>query len=228
MTWSSRAWERLVAASVARPDPGEFSRRRGDGWAVAIGVLVAVGCSLAVRDGTVGELEADVFHAINGLPDVLEVPMWVLQLLGLLATPIILALVVLAVGRTRLAGGLVAAVPLKLFIERWVIKQLVERQRPGTTVPDAILRDAPVEGFSFPSGHAIFAFTIAGLLAPYLTRRWTIVVYVLAILNGVARIYLGAHNPLDIVGGGAVGVALAGLINLTIRVPAGRLDEEAP
>lgn len=227
MTRSARAWDRLTKAGVVRADPGGFARRRGDGWAVAVGVLVAVACSLAVRDGTVGDVEADVFHAINGLPDALEVPMWVLQLLGLLATPIILGLVVLALGKTRLAGGLLAAVPLKLLIERWVIKQLVERQRPGTTVPDAILRDANPVGLSFPSGHAVLAFAIAGLLAPYLTRRWAVVVYVLAIMNGVARIYLGAHNPLDIVGGGAVGVALAGLINLAVGVPGGADELEA-
>jgi undecaprenyl-diphosphatase len=227
MTWSARVWERLASARVVRPDPAGFTRRRGDAWAVAIGTVVAVVCSLAVRNGTVGHLEADVFHAINGLPDALEAPMWVFQLLGLLVTPIILAALALALGRTRLAGGLALAVPLKLFIERWVIKQLVERQRPGTTVPDAILRDANPTGLSFPSGHAIFAFAIAGLLAPYLTRRWTVVVYVLAVMNGIARIYLGAHNPLDIIGGGAVGVALAGLINLTVGVPDGPHAEEA-
>ena len=52
-----------------------------------------------------------------------------------------------------------------------------------------------------------------------LTRRWQIVVYVLAVVNGVARIYLGAHNPLDIVGGAALGIALAGALNLVVGVP---------
>ena len=96
---------------------------------------------------------------------------------------------------------------------------LVERERPGTTVPDAIIRTASIAGLSFPSGHAVLAFAVAGLAAPYMTRRWRIGLYALAALNGVARVYLGAHNPLDIVGGAALGIALAGVLNLLLGVP---------
>jgi undecaprenyl-diphosphatase len=37
---------------------------------------------------------------------------------------------------------------------------------------------------------------------------------------GVARIYLGAHNPLDVVGGLGVGLAVGGALNLAFGVPA--------
>jgi undecaprenyl-diphosphatase len=37
---------------------------------------------------------------------------------------------------------------------------------------------------------------------------------------GVARIYLGAHNPLDVVGGAGLGLAVAGALNLAFGVPA--------
>ena len=36
-----------------------------------------------------------------------------------------------------------------------------------------------------------------------LPRRWAMVAFVLAALNAVARVYLGAHDPLDVVGGAA-------------------------
>jgi undecaprenyl-diphosphatase len=69
-------------------------------------------------------------------------------------------------------------------------------------------------GLSFVSGHAIITFAIAGLLALVLPRRWAVVAFVLATLNAVARVYLGAHNPLDVVGGAAIGLAIvAGLIS---------------
>jgi membrane-associated phospholipid phosphatase len=42
-----------------------------------------------------------------------------------------------------------------------------------------------------------------GLLALVLPRRWAMVAFVLAALNAVARVYLGAHDPLDVVGGAA-------------------------
>jgi membrane-associated phospholipid phosphatase len=46
-----------------------------------------------------------------------------------------------------------------------------------------------------------------------------IVVYSVAALNAVARIYLGAHNPLDVVGGAGLGIAIAGALNFAFGVP---------
>ncbi len=114
-----------------------------------------------------------------------------------------------------LAPGRRAVVALKLVLER-VAKQLVQRQRPGTTVPDAILRGVPHGGLSFTSGHAIITFAIAGLLV--LQRRWGVVAFVLATCNGVAQVYLGAHNPLDVVGGAVIGLAIAAVLDMILDV----------
>jgi undecaprenyl-diphosphatase len=181
-------------------------------------VIVAV-CGIVAANGRVGSLEESVFHAINGLPDWLQAPMWVFQILGLLLFPLVLAAGAWILAHNRLAIALILAIPAKLVLERLVVKQLVERERPGTTVVDAILRDASPAGLSFPSGHAVIAFAIAGLLAPYLSRRWSIVIYVVAALNGFARIYLGAHNPLDVVAGAALGIVIAGGLNFALGVP---------
>ena len=118
---------------------------------------------------------------------------------------------------TAHARWLVLVVPLKLILER-VVKQLVQRERPGTTVLDAILRGVPHGGLSFVSGHAIITFAIAGLLALVSPRRWVVVAFVLAICNAVARVYLGAHNPLDVVGGAAIGLAIATVLDLALDV----------
>jgi len=143
------------------------------------------------------------------------------QYLGVLAMPLVVAVGALAWRRWRLATALVLVVPLKLLLER-VAKQLVQRQRPGTTVPDAILRGVPHHGLSFTSGHAIITFAIAGLLVLALPRRWGILALVLATCNGVARVYLGAHNPLDVVGGAAIGLAIAAVLDLILDVARGR------
>ncbi len=58
-----------------------------------------------------------------------------------------------------------------LVLER-AAKQLVQRQWPGTTVPDAILRGVPHRGLSCTCGHVIVTFAIAGLLVLVLLRRW--------------------------------------------------------
>src|SRR5689334_25073982 len=97
-------------------------------------------------------------------------------------------------------------------------KQLVQRQRPGTTVPDAILRGVPHGGLSFTSGHAIITFAIAGLLVLVLPRRWGVLAIALAACNGLARVYLGAHNPLDVVGGAAIGLIIAAVLDMVLDV----------
>jgi len=76
----------------------------------------------------------------------------------------------------------------------------------------------PSAGLSFPSGHAMIAFGIAVLVSPYLRRRWQVLAFAVAVLNSVARVYLGGHAPLDVLGGGAAGVTLGALL-LVVGAP---------
>jgi membrane-associated phospholipid phosphatase len=192
-------------------------RIRRDLTVLVASLAVFAACAVAVANGRVGPAERAVFHAINGLPGWLYRPMLVAQYLGVLAIPLVVAAAALAFRRWRLAAALVLVVPLKLAAER-VPKQLVQRERPGTSVPDAILRGVPHGGLSFVSGHAIITFAIAGLLALVLPRRWAVVAFVLATCNALARVYLGAHNPLDVVGGAAIGLAIAAVLDLVLDV----------
>jgi membrane-associated phospholipid phosphatase len=192
-------------------------RIRRDLTVLVASLAVFAGCAVVAADGRVGPAERAVFHAINGLPGWLYRPMLVFQYLGVLAMPLVVAAGALAFRRWRLAAALLLVVPLKLAAEK-IPKMLVQRERPGTTVPDAILRGVPHGGLSFVSGHAIITFAIAGLLALVLPRRWAVVAFVLATLNAVARVYLGAHNPLDVVGGAAVGLAIAAVLDMILDV----------
>ena len=194
-----------------------MSRVRRDGVVIVASLTVFAICAVVAADGQVGPVERAAFHAINGLPAWLYQPMLLFQYLGVLAMPLIVAVGALAFRRWRLAAALVLVVPLKLALER-VVKLLVQRERPGTTVPDAILRGVHPAGLSFVSGHAIITFAIAGLLALVLPRRWAVLGFVLAALNAVARVYLGAHNPLDVLGGAAVGLAIAAALDLVLDV----------
>jgi membrane-associated phospholipid phosphatase len=97
-----------------------------------------------------------------------------------------------------------------------VVKVLASRQRPGTSIgTDVHLRgDVTATGESFVSGHAVLIAAIAGLVVPYLPGRWKVVPWVVVGLVMITRVYVGAHNPLDVVCGAGLGVAIAGAINL--------------
>ena len=207
-----QAW--VVTDNVARAP-----QRRTVLIAFGVALAVIVVTSLIVRSGKVSQVEKDVFHAINDLPDWLRPVMYVFQLAGLLFIPILVAVGAALFRKWWLTLCLVLVVPMKLLVEHEVIKKLIDRQRPGTSICHGDptcghFRDVPLRGESFVSGHAIITGSVATLLFFYLGRTGRIVVVAIAVANAIARIYLGAHNPLDVVGGGAVGVGIACILLL--------------
>lgn len=194
-------------------------RRRIDAIWVIGGLLLLWATGVLARDGDVDAWERAIFHAINGLPPWLEPPMQAVQMLGVLLIGPAVAIVALAFAKPRLAVAALAATLLKLGSER-VVKLAVERQRPAVSTPDAIARaGVSVRGLAFVSGHAVLTAALAGVVSPYLHGRWKVVPWVVVALVCVARIYLGAHNPLDVVGGAGLGLAIAGALNLAFGVP---------
>ena len=138
------------------------------------------------------------------------------QYAGVAFVPFLVAAIAAVLRKWRLVIAALLVYPLKLLVEKVVLKEIVYRARPGTNEPDAVLRHVPAHGPSFPSGHAIVAFALAGIVAPYLTRGWRIVAYVAALAVAFSRIYLGAHNPLDVLAGAAAGLLLASVLNLVL------------
>lgn len=82
-----------------------------------------------------------------------------------------------------------------------VIRYFYARPRPFAEfgIPSLI----PQSGNSFPSGHATFFFSLA-IIIFYFNRKWGNWFLVAAILNGLARIYVGVHYPSDILGGAGI------------------------
>ncbi len=192
-------------------------------WAAAAGLGVLVLCSLVVADGTVPSAERTVFLWINGLPDWLEPPLWIFQQTGniVVATVVTAALGIL-LRNYRTVWAAVVAASSKLVLEP-VLKSLVERPRPGTSIgAEAVLRgDVHATGLSFVSGHATITTAMAVILTIALPGRWRAVPWAFVVLNGVGRIYVGAHNPLDVVGGIGLGLAI-GVGASTLTAPRGR------
>ena len=96
------------------------------------------------------------------------------------------------------------------------IKALVERPRPFEALPAVETLLGGTVGTSFPSGHA--ATSVAGAVTmALLVRRALPALVLLGLAIGYSRVYVGAHYPLDVLGGAALGGAVGLAFALGIR-----------
>ena len=97
-------------------------------------------------------------------------------------------------------------------------KAIAARPRPYQVIADAILRQQPAHGASFPSSHTAVTVAVVIALLPFLARALAGVAIAYAVLVGWSRVYLGVHYPLDILGGAGIGIAVGGAILLALGV----------
>jgi undecaprenyl-diphosphatase len=82
-----------------------------------------------------------------------------------------------------------------------------------------VTRGADAVGRGFVSGHAATLAALATVAWPWLGRRGRVVVAVLVVVVCLTRVYVGAHLPLDVVGGAGLGVAVGGVVRLLFGRP---------
>jgi undecaprenyl-diphosphatase len=187
--------------------------------AAGAGAIVLLASILEARKPAIGRTETRVFHAVNGLPSRLYGILWLPMQLGNLVVGTVAGLAVALWDRDlAVALGVVLAMVLKLVVERVVRHEMADylavRQRPGTSQVGAVLRggDVPASGPSFPSGHVILVAAVGSVVAPLFPPAWWWVPAVLVAAVMVGRVYVGAHNPLDVTAGLGAGLVLGGVL----------------
>jgi len=111
--------------------------------------------------------------------------------------------------RARERWWLWIALMLTAPLMEWSLKQVFMRPRPENL------------SFSFPSGHSTAAAAffgavmyLCGSLPPRRRDTVRVLAGVMIVLVGLARVILRAHWPSDVVGGFALGLALASIASL--------------
>jgi undecaprenyl-diphosphatase len=180
-----------------------------------VGLVVLAVSAVVVSDQHVVRGETAILQAVNGWPRVVGAPLEVVMQLGTLGAAMAITVVVAVLtARPRATAALFVASLLTWRLDD-VVKELIERPRPEGLVEGLVVREE-AHGFGFPSGHTAMAFALAAVLHPLLPGRWRWVPWVVAALVGTARLYVGVHWPMDLVGGAALGVAIGGAFGLAV------------
>jgi undecaprenyl-diphosphatase len=192
--------------------------------AKSIAAVVVLGASTYVAVTGVPAWEQEIFTWLHDMPSVVDYVLWLPMQAGSAWAPPVAAFIGWRLTRSwrPTVGALVAG-----WGGWWLaklVKAQVERGRPSAELPADVVRDtALTEGLGFVSGHSTVAFACAAVLSPYLTRKWRVFGYGLATTVGLSRIVVGAHLPLDVVGGAALGLALAYGWHTAIGIDTGRV-----
>lgn len=204
--------------------------------AIVLAVLGFAALAAEAREGDIFRIDRILLLAFRA-PDHLDTPIgprWVreaardvtalggftvLTLISVCATSMLL------VHRRRLQAAVFAGTVIAAQIAATLLKQTVDRARPDL-VPHLDL----VYSASFPSGHAMMApvvyLTLAAVLAAGERPRAAKVLLLggaglVVVAVGISRVYLGVHWPTDVLGGWALGsaIALAAAIVLVRAAP---------
>lgn len=169
---------------------------------------------------------AAVFRLVNPL-----LRPWPLAVLAV----VLLGWVVLTSGSRRdrleiLRATVVSAVVAEATAQ--ALKRLARQPRPLAVLADLDAHGYPRQpaGNAYPSAHTALVVALACALWPWMDARQRTVAVVVAVLVPLNRAYIGAHWPIDLVGGIAAGLlagATAWLVAAGWPIRAGTGDDRA-
>ncbi|MGX1131632.1 undecaprenyl-diphosphatase [Streptomyces glaucescens] len=189
--------------------------------------------------------DVELLYDINGLAK--DAPHWFDRVMeyvgeyGLLLAVVLLVLWCWWTGRRRAgsaeeAASSVAALvwaPLAAGVAVLVnvpIRGFVERPRPFMEHDGLEVLVTGKTDYSFVSDHATITMAIAvGLFVA--NRKYGLVGIGLALFEGFCRVYMGVHYPTDVVGGFALGTAVALLLSpvaMALLTPVAKAMERSP
>lgn len=158
-------------------------------------------------------IDVAVFRFINGtlanpvtdklMPFITDVTHWYLVY-------VLLWFIILFKGgkyRIGLAIGMILLVTISDQISSNLLKNLIERSRPCKVLENVHLLVTCTDSFSFPSSHAVNNFA-AAMFFTFFYRKLKWILFSVATLMALSRIFVGVHYPSDVVGGALIGILI--------------------
>jgi undecaprenyl-diphosphatase len=208
--------------------------REGRTWAAAAALLGFALVAGAVTLRATGGFDAWAAEAVRSLASPAADALFraaTTAASGAVTLPAVLgvAAVALAAGARRTAA-VVASGWLASALGAQALKLLFARARPSFPYTLAALPSP-----AFPSGHAMNAVIVWGLLAVVAARRYPAArrlaiaaAGLLAVAAGLSRVYLGVHWPSDVLGGWAAGAAILAPLAAALPGAAEARDDLGP
>lgn len=89
-----------------------------------------------------------------------------------------------------------------------ILKYIVHRPRPYEVL-EGVRVLAPIDGYSWPSGHSVASFTVATVIG---REYGFIYFFIFAFLVAFSRVYNGVHYPSDVISGAIIGILIGILV----------------
>jgi membrane-associated phospholipid phosphatase len=217
--------------------PARVPRAWAAGLLAGLGAVLFAAAAVVLKAGATG-WDVSLFRILNEVPpavaSVLTPLSYLFRPAGIVVVVVLIAGYVVAWTRSVLpvaAGAVAAGVAWALAN---LAKAIADRPRPYQVVADAVLRQQPAHGTSFPSSHTAVTVAVVIALLPFLPRVLAGAAITYAVLVGWSRVYLGVHYPLDVLAGAGIGIAVGGAVLLALGVllhraaPSPRSQSPAP
>lgn len=209
----------VTAAAGGNPRRAGALPRVGRCWGCAVlsALVVLMTLWMALQPGA-ADAQAAVVRWVNDPPDpfgtVLALTNALLRPLPLVALAVFLLGWIMATTRGRARREVVRAMLLAFVLSELVtqvLKRVADQPRPTASIPGLDVHGYPKDpyGDAYPSAHTSVAVALVAASWPWLTWPQRAVGAAVALLVALNRLYIGAHWPVDVVGGVAIGL-LAG------------------
>jgi len=131
----------------------------------------------------------------------------------MVAFPIAFGMAGLALTAQMAFGGLIGLVTYK------VLKQRLIRERPFASHPTILCAVAPLDRYSFPSGHTLHAVLFGSLILSAFPGLSPVLLPFVGMI-ALSRVILGLHYPSDVAVGAMIGLTIAKLTQALVPLAA--------